>query len=149
MKIQNSTNWLERVRTDPASSSPTAAPNAFLDLVKSSLNPSTPAPPVIGTGAALTVQLLPIAAPSSDSLTAKLEGYLDLLDDYRRKLGDPRVSLKTLDPLVSSLERSREALTGTLESDPGGTELKDLMNRALVTGETEIMRFRRGDYLPI
>jgi hypothetical protein len=31
---------------------------------------------------------------------------------------------------------------------PEGDSVKDVLNQALVTAEIEILRFRRGDYLP-
>jgi hypothetical protein len=34
----------------------------------------------------------------------------------------------------------------SLSEDP---ELKDIFSRALAVSETEIMKFRRGDYLPV
>jgi hypothetical protein len=148
MKIQISNNWLERVQPDQTKSAPVPASGGFGDILKTSLNQGSAPASATGPGSALAVQFLPKEPLPADSLTVRLEGYLDLMDEYRRGLADPRVSLKALDPLVSSLERSREALTPLLGALPEDPELNDIANRALVTTEMEIMRFRRGDYLP-
>jgi len=148
MKIQSPNDWLERLRPDQPKPAPAQAPGGFADILKTSLDPAFSAASAAGPGGALTVQFLSQGPLPADSLTARLEGFLDLMDEYRRSLADPRVSLKALDPLVCSLERRGEALTSLLGSLPEDTGLKDIFNRALVTTETEIMRFRRGDYLP-
>jgi hypothetical protein len=85
---------------------------------------------------------------AAGSVTERLEGFLDLMEEYRSKLADPRVSLKGLDSVVRSLEQGRDALSPLLGTLPEGDGLKDMLNQALVTTEIEIMRFRRGDYLP-
>jgi hypothetical protein len=46
------------------------------------------------------------------------------------------------------MEHGRDTLTPLLDTLPEGDRLKDVLNRALVTAEIEIIRFRRGDYLP-
>lgn len=148
MKIQSPNDWLERLWPDQPKSAPVQAPGGFADILKNSLDPAFSAVSVVGPGGALTVQLLPQGPLPADSVTARLEGFLDLMDEYRRSLADPRVSLKALEPLVCSLERRCEALTPLLGSLPEDTGLKDIVNQTLVTSETEIMRFRRGDYLP-
>jgi hypothetical protein len=78
---------------------------------------------------------------------SRVEGFLDLLDNYQRRLADPRMSLKGLDPAVQAVEQGRDAMTPLLAALPEGDPLKDVLNRALVTAELEIIRFRRGDYL--
>jgi hypothetical protein len=91
------------------------------------------------------VQFLPQGPPPADSVMVQMEGFLDLMEEYRRGLVDPTVSLKALDPLVGALERRCEALAGSLPEDTG---LQNIVRQALVESELEIMRFRRGDYLP-
>jgi hypothetical protein len=148
MKIQSSNDWLERVRPDQPKSALTPAPGGFGDFLKTSLGQASAAAEAAGPGAALTVQFLPQGPLPSDSLAARLEGLLDLMDEYRSRLADPRVSLKALDPQVCALERQRETLVPLLGSLQEDRELKDIFNQALVATEVEIMRFRRGDYLP-
>jgi hypothetical protein len=149
MKIQGNADLLGRVRVEQPTSPPAAAPAGFGEILKNSLNQaSASAAAAAAPGGPVTVQLRPAGPTPVGSVTARLEGFLDLMDEYRSKLADPRVSLKGLDPLVRSLEQGRDALAPVASSLPEGDGLKDLLNRTLVTSEIEIMRFRRGDYLP-
>jgi hypothetical protein len=78
----------------------------------------------------------------------RVEKFLDLLDDYRRLLADCRVGLKGLDSAVQAVEIGRDELSPLLAGLPEGDGLRDVLNQSLVTAEIEILRFRRGDYLP-
>jgi hypothetical protein len=83
------------------------------------------------------------------SAVSRLEGFLDLLEGYCQKLSNPRVGLRGLEASLQRLEEGREALSaslGLLAEDDG---LRDVLNQTLVTAEIEIMKFRRGDYLPV
>lgn len=148
MKIQGNNDLLGRVRVETPPSAPAAAAGGFGEILKNSFNEASGPASAAAPGGALRVQFKPVDPTSSDSAAARLEGFLDLMDEYRSRLADPRVSLKGLDPLVRSLAQGREALAPLAGSLPEGDGLKDILNRALVTTEVEIMRFRRGDYLP-
>jgi hypothetical protein len=56
--------------------------------------------------------------------------------------------LRQLEPAVRHIEQARDALEPVLAGLPESDGLKDILNRALVTAESEIARYRRGDYLP-
>lgn len=148
MKIQGNGDVLGRVRIEPPTSAPAAAPGGFGEILKNSLNQASGPASATATDGALRVQFKSVDPTPADSVAARLEGFLDLMEEYRGKLADPRVNLKGLDPLVRSLEQGRDALAPLTGSLPEGDGLKDILNRALVTTEVEIMRFRRGDYLP-
>jgi hypothetical protein len=148
MKIQYHGDLLGRVRLQPPASGPTSAPSGFGEILKNSLNPAAGPEGAAAPSGALRVRLPPVGATPADAVAARLEGILNLMDEYRGQLADPRVSLKGLDPLVRSLEQGRDALAPLAGSLPEGDGLKDILNRTLVTTEVEIMRFRRGDYLP-
>jgi hypothetical protein len=148
MKIQGNGDLLGRVRVETPASVPASAPGGFGEILKSSLSGASGPAAAAAPGGALRVQFTPVGPTPADSAAARLEGFLDLMDEYRSKLADPRVSLKGLDPLVRSLEQGRDALAPLAGSLPEGDGLKEILNRTLVTTEVEIMRFRRGDYLP-
>lgn len=148
MKIQGNSDMLGRVRVEPPTSAPAVAPSGFGEILKNSLNQASGPAAASAPGGALRVQFKSVEPAPADSVAARVEGFLELMDEYRSKLADPRVSLKGLDPLVRSLEQGRDALTPLAGSLPEGDGLKDILNRTLVTTEAEIMRFRRGDYLP-
>lgn len=146
MKIQGNGDLLGRVRVEQPTSPSACAPKGFGEILKNTLNQASAAATV--PGGPVSVQLRPVDPTAVGSVTARLEGFLGLMDEYRSKLADPRVSLKELDPLVRSLEKGRDALAPLVSSLPEDDGLKDILNRTLVTTEIEIMRFRRGDYLP-
>lgn len=148
MKIQGNGDLLGRVRIEQPTSAPAAAPGGFGEILKNSLDRASGSAAATAPDGALRVQFKSVDPMPADSAAARLEGFLDLMDEYRSKLADPRVSLKGLDPLVRSLEQGRDALAPLASSLPEGDGLKDILNRTLVTTEVEIMRFRRGDYLP-
>jgi hypothetical protein len=148
MKIQGNGDLLGRVRVETPAPAPASVPVGFGEILKNSLSEASGPAAAPGPGGALRVQFTSVGPTPADSAAARMESFLDLMDEYRSKLADPRVSLKGLDPLVRSLERGRDALAPLAGSLPEGDGLKEILNRALVTTELEIMRFRRGDYLP-
>ena len=148
MKIQGNNDLLGRVRIEPPASAPAAAPGGFGEILKSSLSEASGPAAAPAPCGALRVQFTSVGQSPADSVAVRLEGFLDLMDEYRSKLADPRVSLKNLDPMVHSLEQGRDALVPLAGCLPEGDGLKEILNRTLVTTEVEIMRFRRGDYLP-
>ena len=72
---------------------------------------------------------------------------INLLDQYREKLADPRISMKQLDPDIKEMARGMEYLTHVLHSLPADEGLKDILNRTMVTISLEIGKFYRGDYI--
>ena len=148
MKIQGNDDLLGRVRIVQPASTEAPAPGRFGEILRDRLNQAAASDFAKASGGAVSVQFRPADPALPGSVTSRLEGFLDLMEEYRGKLADPRVSLKGLEPAVRSLEQERDALSPLLASLPEGEGLKDVLNQALVTTEIEIMRFRRGDYLP-
>ncbi|UCF93760.1 MAG: hypothetical protein JSW39_06275, partial [Desulfobacterales bacterium] len=77
----------------------------------------------------------------------RVENFLNLLDEYCQMLGDPRKTLKDIQPLVASMTRAKEDLTPLLHTLPDGHGIKDILNQTLVTASLEIIKFNRGDYI--
>ena len=148
MKIHGNGDLLGRVRVDQPTSPPADAANKFGDILRDSLNQAASSGPATASGGAVSIRIRSADPMPAGSVIARLDGFLDLMNEYRSKLADPRVSLKGLDPVVRSLEQGRDELSPLLASLPEGDGLKDILNQALVTTEIEILRFRRGDYLP-
>jgi len=135
----------------PERTSPQAVPEpgAFGAVLKATLGQ---APAASAPGAANAIRFRPPIQPiedGADGAAQRLERFIDLLDDYRGKLADARVTLRQLEPAVRSIEQARDALEPVLARLPEAEGLKDILNRALVTAESEIARYRRGDYLPV
>lgn len=89
----------------------------------------------------------PLAPPDREAALGQVENILDLLDDYRHKLADSRVTLREMDALVGRISGEKENLAATLNSMEEGEQLRDILNQTLVTASLEIMKFKRGDYI--
>lgn len=149
MKIQYGGNFLERVLSERPAQAATAPRRSFGEILQKSLDETAAAGHAAApAGAGIAIQIQPVAPLSIPAVMPRVEGFLDLLDDYRRQLADPRVNLKGLDAAVQAVAKDRDELSPLLDGLPEGDGLKDVLNQALVTAEVEIQRFRRGDYLP-
>ncbi len=95
------------------------------------------------------IGLHPIDSSRTPTIVKNVEGFLDALEDYQRNLENRTVDMRDIGPLVDKLHRERERLAPMLDSMPEDDELKDILNRTLVTASLEITRFSRGDYAPI
>ena len=148
MKINGFDQGVTRIQADKPARPAVSGPGGFGDILKEKLA-SAPC------AAASSSDLVPVAPARlqtftevpANRLAGRVERYLDLLDDYRRQLADPRVSLKGLDMMVREMEAGKDALAPALDSLPEGDGIKDILNRTLVTASLEIIKFRRGDYL--
>ena len=97
-----------------------------------------------------TAPINPISLPTSDQtvpLVDRIDRLVDLLDDYRQKLGDPRTSLKAIQPLLDDIAAAKDRLMPEIDGLGDGNTLKEVLNSSLVTATKEIIRFNRGDYV--
>ena len=148
MKINGFDHGFTRVQADKPAGPAVHGPGGFGDILKEKLAPAPGATTSgIGLGLVAPTQLQSVAESPANRLAGRVERYLDLLDDYRQQLADPRVSLKGLDAMVREMEAGKDALAPALGSLPEGDGIKDILNRTLVTASLEIIKFRRGDYL--
>jgi hypothetical protein len=149
MKIYDHSGQTARILVQSPNPRPPSAPGGFGDIFQNALSEATVTGAAVAAGSGgLAVQLTPAGASCCSSKVAQVEQFLDLLEDYRSRLVDPRVSLKGLDAAVQAVARGREALTPLLAATAEDDGLKDVLNQTLATAELEIIRFRRGDYLP-
>ncbi len=93
------------------------------------------------------ITLEPSGQTTERQLIAQVENLIALLEDYQNKMADPRISLKSIHPLIKQMEIEGEKLRPVLEALPEGSGLKDSLNRALVASSVEVIKFNRGDYL--
>ena len=148
MKINGFDQGFTRVHADQSARPAVPGSGGFGDILKEKLAPARGAADSgIGMGLVAPTQLQSVAEVPANRLDGRVERYLDLLDDYRRQLADPRVSLKGLDAMVREMEAGKDTLAPALGSLPEGDGIKDILNRTLVTASLEIIKFRRGDYL--
>ena len=77
----------------------------------------------------------------------RVENFLDILDEYHQRLGNPQDTLKDIYPLINSMAAEKEDLISSLNSLSDGDELKEILNQTLITSSIEIIKFNRGDYI--
>jgi len=93
------------------------------------------------------IQLTLSPLPDKQFTIKRIENLIDLLDQYRQKLTDPRMTLKKIDPIIQEMSEEKETLAPVLDSLPDGEGLKNILNQTLVTASLEITKFYRGDYI--
>ncbi len=94
------------------------------------------------------VQLTTPASADSQFTIERIENLIDLLDQYRRKLADPRINLKQMDSIIKEIARENDHLAPVADSLSDDNELENILNRIRVTASLEIAKFYRGDYIP-
>jgi hypothetical protein len=125
--------------------------NIFHDILQETINKSsnpeerimTP-PPVHNIS---NIQFNSIPAINKAQNIEQVEHYLNVLDNYNNKLGDPTATLKDISPLVTIMESETDKILPFLDSLSDEDELKDVLNRAVITATVEAIKFNRGDYL--
>jgi hypothetical protein len=87
-------------------------------------------------------------SPDPQITIERIENMIDLLDQYRHKLADSRISLKQIDAAISKIARENENLATLADSLPDDDEVNHILNQTRVTASLEVTKFYRGDYLP-
>ena len=152
MKINNADEILKGVYKEATPKSHKTGDKQFAEILKETLAPSCKNKPVsqshpVYKGAPLAnIQPVSTLAEDKNAVAEHISKYLDLLDDYRRKLQDPQVSLKAVDPVINRLETEKEYLKPVLETLADGDELKEILNNVLITASLEIINYRQGIY---
>jgi hypothetical protein len=77
----------------------------------------------------------------------QVENLINLLDDYRKKLADPAITLRSIEPVMKTIVKEKDQLSLLLDSIPNENGLKDIVNRTLITASLEVIKFNRGDYI--
>ena len=73
---------------------------------------------------------------------------VDLLEKYSKALGDPDMTLKGIEPVVTRIEQELKGLVVQCTNNLGqDDELVSIVNHIAVTASVEAFKFQRGDYL--
>jgi exonuclease VII small subunit len=152
MKIQGTDEIAKNVQPAKTNKGKMTSGVDFGAILKEKIANSSPQPAGISsapltTNSALPVQMDVVSRPQNFSPADRIEGLLDLLDDYRSKLADSQETLKDIHSLISQIEEEKEQLTPVLDSLTDGDELKNILNQTLVTASLEVIKFNRGDYI--
>jgi len=151
MKIQNNEQVLKTFQPESKTKAQLPTGKEFGTILKETVKNSTTA----GLAPLQTtfINPLPGLQPASSSLSnhqfsaSSIEDMINLLDRYREKLADPRITMKQIDPDIREMTREIENLAPVLDSLPADEGLRNILNQTLVTVSLEISKFYRGDYI--
>jgi hypothetical protein len=93
------------------------------------------------------IQFTPLSPENKRITVERVDNLLNLLDNYRDKLADPQVTLRSIEPVINMIAKEKEQLSSVLEFLPNEDGLKDIVNRTLITASLEVMKYNRGDYI--
>jgi hypothetical protein len=151
MKITRDDLPIHGYSAENAVKTPGASQADFNSILQGTLKSSTGTengvqpPAVVET--VLPAQLQHLQLPIQPTTVDRIENVLNLLDEYRRKLADPKITLKEIHPLVQTLEKESDRLQPVLKSFGDGDQLKAILNQTLVTTSLEVIKYNRGDYI--
>ena len=151
MKILNNEQVLKTFQRESRTNAQPLAGKKFDAILKETVNSNA----TTRTAPLQTTFIKPLPGPQpiplapSDHLYAadSIEDMINLLDGYREKLANPRITMKQLDPDIKEMTRGMENLAQVLESHPVDEGLRNILNRTMVTISLEISKFYRGDYI--
>ena len=152
MKINNSDEILKNAYPELRPKNKRVAGESFATILnktleKNNLSQSVPQN-VQSLEKATASQIQGVTALDEGNQTVidRVETFIGVLDEYRQMLGDSQANLKEIYPLIKTLDAENERLRPVLDSLSDGDELKEILNRAMVTASLATMKFYRGDY---
>ena len=152
MKIDGNNDIARSVYTDKATQKETTSDSGFNDILKATVEGAqqTPAPIQSPTHANPlgAIRFTPLSPEARDATVERLDNLLNLLDQYRDQLANPKVTLRQIEPLLNTIANEKEQLSAVLNAMPDEDGLKDIVHRTLITTSVEVLRFNRGDYIP-
>jgi hypothetical protein len=127
-------------------------PNAdFKDILKESVENAPENPSKIQPSTSMdpvsAIRFNPLAPQDKNITVKRIHNFLNLLDNYRQQLSDPHVTLRTLEPVMNTIAKEKDQLSGLLDSLPNEDGLKHILNQTLITASLEVIKFNRGDYI--
>lgn len=151
MKIDNTDQIIKSAYPEDVAKSRPAGGKEFGAVLKEALDGA----PQTEVGPHHTVSINPLAGarltapdPAAPRITIeRIENMIDLLDQYRQKLADSRISLKQIDATINKIARENENLATLADSLPDDDEMNNILNQTRITASLEVTKFYRGDYL--
>ena len=151
MKILNNEQALTTFQHESKAKAQPSAGKEFGAILKETVKNST----TMGLAPLQTTYINPLPGPqpASSSLSDhqfaanSIEDMINLLDGYREKLANPRITMKQIDPVIREMTREIENLAPVLDSLPADDKLSNILNETLVNVSLEISKFYRGDYI--
>ena len=153
MKIDGNSDIARGVYTDKATQKEATSDSEFKNILKASVEHSqqtqAPVQTPIHANPLGAIRFTPLSPEARDTAVERLDNLLNLLDQYRDQLADPKVSLRQIEPLLNTIAKEKEQLSAVLNAMPDEDDLKDIVHRTLITTSLEVMKFNRGDYIPV
>lgn len=150
MKIQPN----QQITTHPPMSQPGAHiksdSTGFKEILTQTLEtesaPKIPAPKAQALSGSRGISVQPLGPMDNANMLNRIEYMIDLMDQYRSKMEDPKASLKDIAPLVQTLQAEQEKMELSLEQLGKNDNLGGILKQALVTAEMEVVKFNSGRY---
>ena len=125
--------------------------NAFKNILKSSLERTGQHPAKVQRPSSINpvsaARLQPLSPAIRNATVERVDHLLNLLDNYRKQLADPTMTLRKIEPVMNTIIEEKEQLASLLDSLAGEEELKDIVNQTLITASLEAIKYNRGDYI--
>lgn len=151
MKISGNNEIIKSSYPDKAQRSEQASNTDFKDILKESVEKSarhaTEIKPPSLINPLSAVRFNPEAPQDKVSAIKRVDNLIDLLDDYRKQLADPAITLRSIEPVMKRIIEEKDQLSSLLDSMPNEDGLKDIVNRTLITASLEVIKYNRGDYI--
>lgn len=153
MKIDGNNDIASSVFPDKTTQKDSTPDSEFKDILKASVERSqhNAAPVQAPTHASPVgaIRFAPLSPEARETTVERLDNLLNLLDQYRDQLADPKVTLRQIEPLLDTIAKEKEQMSTVLNSMPDEDGLKDIVHRTLITTSLELMKYNRGDYIPV
>ena len=151
MKIDGNDEILKSGYNPKTSKNEQASEADFNHILKESVEKSTETPPEIQPTTLLdpisAIRFNPLSSQDNDITLDRVENLLNLLEKYRQQLRDPKVTLRTIEPIMNTIAAEKDQLSEKLDSISNEDGLKDILNQTLITASLEVIKFNRGDYI--
>jgi hypothetical protein len=153
MKIDGNNDIGRNPSVDKPTSEHATKSGEFKKILKATVDRSNTQAVKIQTAPQLNplgaIRSTPMSPEARGAAVKRLDNLLDLLEQYRDQLADPKVTLRQIEPLLNTIDKKQEQLAALLKGMPDEDGLKDIVDRTLITTSLEVMKFNRGDYIPV
>jgi hypothetical protein len=123
----------------------------FNTILKESVENATKSPSKIQSSSLMdpvsAIRFTPLSPQDKNLTVERVHNLLNLLDNYRKQLSNPHVTLRTLEPLLNTIAKEKDHLSGLMDSIPNEDGLKPILNQTLITATVEVIKFNKGDYI--
>jgi len=151
MKIYGNDEIIKNSYADKAPQKEQAQNADFKNILKVSVERTTPHPAKIERPALINsvsaIRFDPPAPEDKSTTVERVDNLLNLLDNYRKQLADPQVTLRSIEPVMNTIVKEKEQMSSVLDSLTNEDGLKDIVNRTLITASLEVIKYYRGDYI--